>query len=71
MEARPVFYGDELKGMKSEDRNRAKDIIKDFMIAANGVTARYLEARIGEPSSTLSSPAPGPRAPGCALRTLQ
>jgi exoribonuclease R len=28
-----------------EGRNRAKDLIEDFMIAANGVTARFLEAR--------------------------
>ena len=30
---------------KSEKKNRAKDIIEDFMIAANGVTARYLSSR--------------------------
>jgi exoribonuclease-2 len=43
--ARPVFEGDELKDLESERSNRAKDIIEDFMIAANGVTARYLAAR--------------------------
>ncbi len=42
IEARPVFDGEELKDMAAETRNRAKDIIEDFMIAANGVTARYL-----------------------------
>ena len=35
--------------MKAEEKNRAKDIIEDFMIAANGVTARYLVSR-GSPS---------------------
>jgi exoribonuclease-2 len=42
VEARPVFDGDELRGLEADDRNRAKAIIEDFMIAANGVTARYL-----------------------------
>jgi exoribonuclease-2 len=45
IEARPVFAGDELKDLVAETRNRAKDIIEDFMIAANGITARYLAAR--------------------------
>ncbi len=42
IEARPVFDGDEIKGLEAEKRNSAKDIIEDFMITANGVTARYL-----------------------------
>ena len=42
IEARPVFTGEELKDLRAEKKNRAKDIIEDFMIAANGVTARYL-----------------------------
>jgi VacB/RNase II family 3'-5' exoribonuclease len=45
IEARPVFDGDELKDLEAEKRNRAKDIIEDFMIAANGVTARYLASK--------------------------
>src|SRR6187401_498700 len=45
IEARPVFHGDHLEALKENTKNRAKDIIEDFMIAANGVTARYLEAR--------------------------
>jgi VacB/RNase II family 3'-5' exoribonuclease len=45
IEARPVFDGDELRDLEAEKRNRAKDIIEDFMIAANGVTARYLSSR--------------------------
>ena len=44
-EARPVFDGDELKDLEPEKWNRAKDIIEDFMIAANGVTARYLASK--------------------------
>ena len=42
IEVRPVFVGDELKDLEADNKNRAKDIIEDFMIAANGVTARYL-----------------------------
>jgi exoribonuclease-2 len=42
IEARAVFDGDELEDLATEERNRAKDIIEDFMIATNGVAARYL-----------------------------
>jgi VacB/RNase II family 3'-5' exoribonuclease len=45
IEARPVFDGDEIKDLEADRRNEAKDIIEDFMIGANGVTARYLVAR--------------------------
>jgi VacB/RNase II family 3'-5' exoribonuclease len=43
-EARPVFDGDEVRGLEAAEANRANELIEDFMIAANGVTARYLEA---------------------------
>jgi VacB/RNase II family 3'-5' exoribonuclease len=46
IEARPVFDGDELKDLEAERKNRAKEIIEDFMISANGVTARYLAAKM-------------------------
>jgi VacB/RNase II family 3'-5' exoribonuclease len=39
------FEGDQIKGISEERSNRAKSIIEDFMIAANGVTARFLEAK--------------------------
>lgn len=45
IEARPVFEGDSIRDLQAEEKNRAKDIIEDFMIAANGVTARYLVSR--------------------------
>ena len=45
IEARPVFDGEEIRDLEAERRNRAKELIEDFMIAANGVTARYLKAR--------------------------
>ena len=49
LEARAVFVGDVLSDLVPEGRNRAKDLIEDIMIAANGVTARYLD-RKGFPS---------------------
>jgi len=45
IEARAVFDGDELKDLEADKGNRAKDIIEDFMIAANGVAARYLASK--------------------------
>jgi len=45
IEARPVFDGDEIRDLEIEKKNRAKEIIEDFMIGANGVTARYLSSK--------------------------
>ncbi|MGA2091183.1 MAG: RNB domain-containing ribonuclease [Endomicrobiales bacterium] len=42
IQARPVFEGEELKGLTVDARNEATEIIEEFMIAANGVCARYL-----------------------------
>lgn len=44
IEAKPVFDGDQIKSLEIDEKNRAKEIIEDFMVAANGVTARYLSA---------------------------
>ena len=44
IEAKPVFDDDQIRALEREEKNRAKEIIEDFMIAANGVTARYLSA---------------------------
>ncbi len=49
IEARPVFDGGVLTALRPDEKNRAKALIEDFMIAANGVTARYLD-RKGFPS---------------------
>ncbi len=49
MEARPVFDGEVLSDLKPETTNRAHELIEDFMVAANGVTARYLASK-GAPS---------------------
>ena len=45
VEAKPIFDGDKIRDLEVERKNRATDIIEDFMIAANGVTARYLSSR--------------------------
>ncbi len=45
IEARPVFDGDLLVDLDVDPKDRAKRIIEDFMIAANGATAAFLEAR--------------------------
>ena len=42
IEAKPVFKGERIRDLLVEETNRAKQIIEDFMIAANGVTVRYL-----------------------------
>jgi exoribonuclease-2 len=49
LEVRAVFDDGTLTDLRPDERNRAKELIEDFMIAANGVTARYLEAK-GMPS---------------------
>jgi VacB/RNase II family 3'-5' exoribonuclease len=42
IEAKAIFDGDQIRDLEVEHKNRATDIIEDCMIAANGVTARYL-----------------------------
>jgi len=49
VEALPVFDGEVLSDLRPDDKNRAHELIEDFMIAANGVTARYLASK-GAPS---------------------
>src|SRR5215510_7755427 len=49
IETRAVFDGDTIADLRPDQKNRARELIEDFMIGANGVTARYLEAR-GLPS---------------------
>ena len=45
IEARPVFEDDTLRDLAESEHNRATELIEDFMIASNGVIARFLEGR--------------------------
>ncbi len=45
LEARAVFDGDILSDLKPDEKNRSKELIEDFMIAANGAVAKYLDER--------------------------
>jgi len=45
VELRAEFDDGTMTGLKSERHNRAKEIIEDFMIAANGAIAEYLVGR--------------------------
>jgi len=45
VEAQPVVVGGKVIDIKVTQRNRARDIIENFMVAANGAMARYLEAK--------------------------
>lgn len=49
IEAKAVFQGEMICDLEAEEKNRAKEIIEDFMIAANAVTVRFLGAH-GFPS---------------------
>jgi exoribonuclease-2 len=44
IEARPVFKDDNVSSLEEERMNEAKDIIQEFMICANSITARFLTA---------------------------
>jgi VacB/RNase II family 3'-5' exoribonuclease len=48
-EPNAVFDGDVLSDLDVDQKDRARQLIEDFMIAANGVTAIYLESK-GFPS---------------------
>jgi exoribonuclease-2 len=58
----PVFDGDSLADIIPDEGNRAKELVEDFMIAANSATAVFLESR-GLPSirRVLKAPARWPR----------
>jgi VacB/RNase II family 3'-5' exoribonuclease len=49
IEARPIFDGNTVNALSEERDNRARNLIEDFMIAANSATARFLEMK-GLPS---------------------
>jgi exoribonuclease-2 len=45
IEARAQFEGENITGLRAQSKNRATDLIEEFMVAANGVTARYLQKK--------------------------
>jgi VacB/RNase II family 3'-5' exoribonuclease len=49
IEPRPDFDGDTLRDLRADAPNRAKALIENLMVAANGITARFLDSR-GFPS---------------------
>jgi len=49
LEVQSIFDGDTLLDLQPQVANRAKALIENLMVAANGVTARFLDAR-GFPS---------------------
>ncbi len=57
IEPRPLFDGESVVDLKIQPKNRARELIEDFMIAANGVTARFLaEQRIAALRRVVRSP---------------
>ncbi|MET0659149.1 MAG: RNB domain-containing ribonuclease [Steroidobacteraceae bacterium] len=44
-QSRPVFKDESLTDMRADEENTAKELIEDFMVAANGVIARFLADR--------------------------
>jgi len=45
LEAQAVYDGAQLIDLKPDENNRGKELIEFFMVAANGVVARFLESR--------------------------
>jgi len=45
IEAEPTFDGDRVTALRAEEPNRARALIENFMVAANGVVARFLDER--------------------------
>jgi len=48
-EVKPVMAGGDVTDLRTEEPNRARDLIESFMVAANGATATFLSSR-GYPS---------------------
>jgi exoribonuclease-2 len=45
IQPKAIFDGDRIVDLRQEPHNRARELIEDFMIAANGVTARFLQSK--------------------------
>jgi VacB/RNase II family 3'-5' exoribonuclease len=57
IEVSPVMLNDKIVDLQKQEKNRATELIEDFMIAANGVVARTLEkARISSIRRVVKTP---------------
>jgi len=45
LETRPIFSDNTLADLAPDESNRAKELIEDFMVATNGVVARFLAGK--------------------------
>ena len=45
IQAEPVFASGSLSDLRAATKNRARELVEDQMVAANGVTARFLERK--------------------------
>jgi exoribonuclease-2 len=43
--SRPVFAGEVLTDLRPDEKNRARELIEELMVAANGATARFLAGK--------------------------
>jgi exoribonuclease-2 len=63
IEAKPTFDGDQISGLEVEQKNRATELIEDFMIAANGLLGgTALHPTCGPHSKTVGPNSRGRRA---------
>jgi exoribonuclease-2 len=70
IEARAVFEDDTLRDLAEQQPNRATELIEDFMIAANGVVARFLAANgLSSVRRVVRTPAKWPRIVDLAAQT--
>jgi exoribonuclease-2 len=70
IEARPVFEDDTLRDLAEQHPNRATELIEDFMVAANGVVARFLAAnKLSSVRRVVRIPAKWPRIVDLAAQT--
>lgn len=57
MEVHPIVLNNQIVDLQKQEKNRATELIEDFMIAANGVVARTLEdARISSIRRVVKTP---------------
>ncbi|RYX99947.1 RNB domain-containing ribonuclease [bacterium] len=45
IQSRPIFNGDKLEMIKVEKTNSSKEMIENFMVSVNGISARYLNSK--------------------------